>query len=73
MVVLCFRGIVNKGGTLQGDYNLRNIHTDLALPYPRREFLKKALNIYSGAKLWNCLSLEAKLAVSEYAFKININ
>ena len=57
---------------MQGNYNLRNSHTDLALPNPRREFLKRSFK-YSGAKLWNCLSLEAKLAESEYAFKTNIN
>ena len=57
---------------LQGNYNLRNALTDLALPIPRREFLKKSFK-YSGAKLWNSLSLEAKLAQSEYVFKRNIN
>jgi hypothetical protein len=28
----------------QANYNLRNSYTDLALPKPRREFLKKVLN-----------------------------
>ena len=51
---------------LQDDYNLRNTLTDLALPVPRREFLKKSLK-YSGS------IVEAKLAQSEYVFKRNIN
>ena len=60
-------------GTLQGNYDLRNSHTDLALPNPKREFLKKRGFKYGGAKLWNSLSQEAKLAESEYVFKINIS
>ncbi len=59
-------------GTLRGNYNLRNSHTDLALLNPKREFLKKSFK-YSGAKLWNSLSQQAKLAESEYVFKINIS
>ena len=59
-------------GIWQGDYNLRNISTDFDLPIPRREFLKKSLK-FSGAKLWNSLSMEAKLAQSEHVFKQNIN
>ena len=49
---------------LQDDYNLRNTLNDLALLIPRREFLKKSFK-YSGTKLWNSLSLEAKLAQSD--------
>ena len=33
-----------KRNSLQTVYDLRNSHTDLALPKPRREFLKKALS-----------------------------
>ena len=44
----------------------------LALPKPRREFLKKSFK-YSGAKLWNSLSREAKEAQSIHTFKQNIN
>jgi predicted SprT family Zn-dependent metalloprotease len=29
---------------MQANYNLRNSYTDLALPKPRREFLKKVFN-----------------------------
>jgi hypothetical protein len=56
----------------QANYNLRNSYTDLALPKPRREFLKKGFK-YSGAKLWNTLSREAKEAQSIHIFKQNIN
>ncbi len=41
---------------MQTNYDLRNSHTDLALPKPKREFLKKSFK-YSGAKLWNSLSI----------------
>jgi hypothetical protein len=53
------------------NYNLRNSNTDIALPKPRREFLKKSFQ-YSVAKLWNSLSREAKEAQSIYSFKMNI-
>ena len=66
------KNLFTRNSALQGDYNLRNRFTDLALPIPRREFLKKSFK-YSGTKLWNSLSLEAKLAQSEYVFKLNIN
>ena len=39
---------------MQTNYDLRNSPTDLALPKPKREFLKKSFK-YSGAKLWNSL------------------
>jgi hypothetical protein len=47
-------------------------YTDLVLPHPKREFLKNSFK-FSGAKLWNSLPLQAKLAQSEYTFKMNIN
>jgi hypothetical protein len=56
----------------QANYNLRNSYTDLALPKPRRKFLKKSFK-YSGAKLWNSVSREAKEAQSIHIFKQNIN
>ena len=67
---LSLRESFTRVGTLQGNYNLRNSHTDLALLNPKREFLKKSFK-YSEAKLWNSLSQEAKLAESEYVFNIN--
>jgi hypothetical protein len=48
----------------QANYNLRNSYTDLSLPKRRREFLKKGFK-YSGAKLRNTLSREAKEAQSQ--------
>jgi hypothetical protein len=54
------------------NYNLRNSSTDLVLPHPKREFLQNSFK-FSGAKLWNSLPLQAKLAQSEYTFKMNIN
>ena len=47
----------------QTDYHLRNSATDLTLPKPKREFLKRSFK-YSGAMLWNQLPSEAKLAES---------
>ncbi len=54
--------------TRQTNYDLRSSLTDLTLPKPNREFLKKSFN-YSGAKLWNSLPLDAKVAESVYQFK----
>ena len=51
----------------QTDYHLRNSATDLTLPKPKREFLKRSFK-YSGAMLWNQLPNEAKLAQSIYSF-----
>ena len=52
----------------QTNYNLRNTATDLTLPKPKREFLKKSFK-YSDAVLWNQLSIEGKLAESLHSFK----
>ena len=54
----------------QTNYNLRNTATDLTLPKPKRELLKKSFK-YSDAVLWNQLSIEGKLAESLHSFKIN--
>ena len=56
----------------QANYNLTNSYTDLALPKPIREFLKKSFK-YSGAMHWNSLSWKAKDARSIHIFKENIN
>ena len=47
----------------QSNYHLRNTVTDLTLPKPKREFLKKSFK-RSGAVLWNQLSIQGKLAES---------
>ena len=57
---------------LPENYNLRCRRTDLILPNPKRDYLKKSFK-YSGAKVWNSLSTEAKLATSENAFLTSIN
>ena len=54
--------------TRQTNYDLRSSLTDLTLPKPNREFLKKSFN-YSGAKLWNSLPLDAKVAESVNQFE----
>ena len=46
----------------------RNSSTDLALPKPRRDFLKKSFE-YRGTKLWNNLPHEAKAAQWIYSFR----
>ena len=50
------------------NYNLRNYDTDLSIPKPKKEFLKRSFR-YRGAVLWNSLSYEAKTAQSIYSFK----
>jgi hypothetical protein len=49
-------------------YDLRNRETDLVLPKPKKEFLKRSFK-YNGAIHWNNLSIEAKSADSVYSFK----
>ena len=56
-----------RSSDLPENYNLRCRRTDLILPNPKRD------SKYSGAKLWNSLSTEAKLATSENAFLASIN
>ena len=56
---------------MPASYNWRGTDTDIALPKPRREFLKKNFK-YSGAKLWNSLSPEAKEAQSISISKQNL-
>ena len=52
----------------QYDYQLRNRETDLVIPKPRNEYLKKSFK-YSGAVMWNALSADAKSSVSLNNFK----
>ena len=56
---------------LNRGYNLRNDETDLALPKPKTNFLKRSFK-YSASMLWNNLSLEAKTATSLRQFKQNV-
>ena len=64
---LCGSFVWRKIG--QTNHNLRNTATDLTLPKPKREFLKKSCK-YSDAVLWNQLSIEGKLAESLHSFKL---
>ena len=54
------------------NYNLRNIETDLALPRPCTNFLKRSFKYSGGVMLWNNLSYEAKTAQSLSDFKQNV-
>ena len=60
--------LLKRRNSLQTSYAIRNSQNDLDLPKPRREFLKKSFK-YSGSRLWNNLSLEAKEAQSICLFK----
>ena len=53
---------------LNREYNPRSNDTDLALPKPKTNYLKRSFK-YSGAVLWNSLPSEAKKASSLYQFK----
>lgn len=55
----------------QNHYYLRSSETDLKLPLPNSEFLRRSLS-FSGAKLWNGLPSEAKYCNSLNAFKNTI-
>ena len=55
----------------QSTYHLRNSETDLKLPKPRTEFLKKTFK-FSGTKLWNDLPQKAKLVDKVDPFKRKI-
>ena len=57
---------------LNRGYNLRNDETDLALPKPKTNFLKRSFK-YSASMLWINLSLEAMTATSLRQFKQNIS
>ena len=53
------------------NYNLRNLETDLALPRPKTNFLKRSFK-YSGAMLWNNLSYMTKAAQSLSELQANL-
>ena len=61
-----------RNNELQDYHDLRSRCTDLAIPNPKRDFLKNSFR-YSGAKLWNSLPIEAKIARSENVFKLNLH
>ena len=57
--------ILNNGTApcLRDFFSARNYDTDLSIPKPKKEFLKRSFR-YRGAVLWNSLSYEAKTAQS---------
>jgi hypothetical protein len=56
---------------LSREYNLRSNDTDLALPKPKTNYLKRSFK-YSGVMLWNSFPSEAKKAFSLYQFKCSM-
>lgn len=50
------------------DYNLRGCHSNIVLPKPKTNFMKKSLR-FSGAVSWNSLPLETRDAPSISVFK----
>ena len=64
----CLRQQFSARNNNTNDYNLRNYGTDLPIPKPKKEFLKRSFK-YRGAVLWNNLPYQGKSASSMYAFK----
>ena len=64
----CLRDFFSARSDNNNNYNPRNYVTDLSIPKPKKEFLKRSFR-YRGAVLWNNLSYEAKTAQSIYSFK----
>ena len=62
--------IFNISNTIH-HYNLRGTDTNLFLPRPRTEYLKKSIS-FRGPKIWNALSAEAKISDSLSIFNSNI-
>ena len=60
-----------KRNTIQSNYDLRSSDTDLCLPKPNSEFLKKTFR-YSGAMQWNHLSKDSKNSETLSSFKRKI-
>ncbi len=54
--------------TFPRGYELRDSETDLKLPKPKTNFLKRSFQ-YSASTLWNDLSTEAKKATNLNEFK----
>ena len=60
-----------KKNTIQSNYDLRSSDTDLWLPKPNSEFLKKTFR-YSDAMQWNHLSEDTKNSETLSCFKRKI-
>ena len=70
-MILCVRTrtlrVVASNCSFQGD-DLRDSETDLKLPKPRTNFLKRSFK-YSASALWNNLPIDAKNATTLNEFK----
>ena len=55
----------------QTDYNLRGQDTNLVLPKPRTEYLKRSFR-YDGAKIWNSLPSPTKKSKTTVHFRRNL-
>ena len=62
--------LFNKRNEVQTSYNLRNNQTDITLPSPKTEYLKRALG-YNGAKLWNSFPTELYLYIWRWRSRIS--
>ena len=62
------RNLFLKVEDCQDSYDLRNRDTDLALPKPKANYLKRSLRC-SRAMLWNSLEKETKKAQTLASFK----
>ena len=67
----CLRDSFIKLKDTDRNYNLRNIETDLALPKPNTNFLKRSFK-YSSSMLWNSFPSELKKATSLNQFRHRI-
>ena len=56
----CLRQQFSAQNNNTNDYNLRNYGTDLSIPKPKKEFLKRSFK-YRGAVLWNNLPYQPQL------------
>ena len=63
-----FAGNLERLSGLPRGYDLRDSDTDLKLPKPRTNFLKRSFK-YNASALWNNLSIDAKNATALHEFK----
>ena len=64
----CLRENLERLTAFSGGYDLRDSETDLKLPKPRTNFLKRSFK-YSASALWNNLPIDAKNATTLNEFK----
>ena len=64
----CLRENLERLTSLSRGYDLRDSETDLKLPKPRTNFLKRSFK-YSASALWNNLPIDAKNATTMNEFK----